>query len=72
MGRRFERDAINRTGMVNPILFDTSVWIDAINGKTSPQALALQKLIQSADEQVFVTPTDHPGSAAGYPVRYLV
>ncbi len=42
--------------MSDPILFDTSVWIDFLNKKTTPEANLLVHYIEE-DKQVLLTPT---------------
>ncbi|WP_345232503.1 hypothetical protein [Olivibacter ginsenosidimutans] len=39
-----------------PLLFDTSVWIDFLNRKDTPQARLLEAYIE-ADDGVLLTPT---------------
>ncbi|GAA4800236.1 PIN domain nuclease [Olivibacter ginsenosidimutans] len=42
--------------MSRPLLFDTSVWIDFLNKKDTPQARLLEAYIE-ADDGVLLTPT---------------
>lgn len=42
--------------MNKPLLFDTSVWVDFLNKKNTPQANLLVKYIEE-DKQVLLTPT---------------
>lgn len=42
--------------MNEPLLFDTSVWVNFLNGKSTPGADLLEQYIH-ADEQVLLTPT---------------
>ncbi|SFC69092.1 hypothetical protein SAMN05421747_11959 [Parapedobacter composti] len=42
--------------MNEPLLFDTSVWIDFLNKKSTPGADLLERYILS-DDQIYLTPT---------------
>lgn len=42
--------------MNEPLLFDTSVWIDFLNKKSAPGADLLEQYILS-DDQIYLTPT---------------
>lgn len=42
--------------MKEPLIFDTSVWIDFLNKKYSPEAQILEQYLL-ADNQILITPT---------------
>lgn len=42
--------------MNEPLIFDTSIWIDFLNSRSTPSADLLERYIRT-DEQVLLTPT---------------